>query len=66
MGAVEKLEAQVAALPEADLRSFRNWFAEFDAERWDNQIAADAAAGKLEGLADEALKQFGNGQCKRL
>lgn len=66
MGAVEKTEAQIAALPESDLRSFRNWFAEFDAERWDSKIAADAAAGKLDGLAEEALKQFGNGQCKRL
>lgn len=66
MGYVEKIESQVAALPEADLREFRTWFAEFDAAQWDTQFAADAISGKLEGLADEALRQFDNGQCKRL
>jgi hypothetical protein len=31
-----------------DLREFRHWFAEFDAEAWDQQFERDVATGKLE------------------
>ena len=66
MGYVEKIEAQIAALPEADLRIFREWFTNYDAARWDSKIDADAISGKLDVLAEEALIQFRDGQCKRL
>jgi hypothetical protein len=63
---VKKIEAEVAALSEEELRSFRAWFLDFDATRWDAQLTDDAHAGKLDGLAAEALEQYGKGQCKRL
>lgn len=66
MTSLQRLEAQIAALPERDLRRFRSWFAEFDAKRWDLELAADIGSGKLDALAEEALAQYGAGQCKPL
>jgi hypothetical protein len=58
MGDVKTIEKAVASLPPTELAEFRRWFAEFDAAAWDQQIAQDAAAGKLDGLAAEALADY--------
>jgi hypothetical protein len=63
---VKKIEEQVSALTETDLRTFRTWFMKFDAAHWDEQFSRDMNAGKLNNLAAEALEQYDNGQCKRL
>lgn len=55
MGNVKSIEKAVEALPAAELAEFRHWFAEFDAAAWDRQIEQDAASGKLDALAAEAL-----------
>ena len=57
MGAVEKLELLVKSLSPEELAKFREWFAEFDAQIWDRQIEADAAAGKLDRLIDESMAE---------
>jgi hypothetical protein len=44
-------------LPPRELAKFREWFMAFDAENWDKQIEADVAAGRLDALADEALRE---------
>ncbi len=36
----------------------RTWLAEYDAEAWDQQFHADAIAGRLDAIADKALKDF--------
>ena len=64
--AAKKIETEVASLSERDLSVFRAWFIEFDAARWDKQLTRDVEAGNLDGLAAEALVNYGNGQCKRL
>ena len=56
MGKVKNIEHQVEALSPDELASFREWFAAFDAEAWDRQFEADVAAGKLDTLAENALK----------
>jgi hypothetical protein len=66
MPSLQRLESQIAALPEPELRQFRSWFDEFDAQRWDSTLAADISNGKLDSLAAEALAQYGAGQCKSL
>ena len=66
MGQIEQIESQIASLAAPDLQAFRSWFAEFDAGKWDCQIESDISNGKLDGLAEEALAQLSNGQCKRL
>jgi hypothetical protein len=40
----------------SELRAFPNWFAEFDADAWDQQIESDAKRGKLHELAERATK----------
>jgi hypothetical protein len=64
--AVEKLENEIASLSDHDLRAFRAWFQEFDAARWDKQFASDAQAGKLDGLAAEALEHYKSGRCRQI
>lgn len=54
MNSVEQVENQVRALTEEELRAFRDWFAEYDAERWDRQIEADSKRGLLKTLIDRA------------
>jgi hypothetical protein len=66
MAQLQRIEAEVAALPDDELRRFRSWFDAFDAKRWDHEIEADSAGGKLDVLAEEALAEFNAGKCKPL
>lgn len=58
MTSVATLEQAVQQLPPRDLAEFRAWFVKFDEAAWDAQIEADARAGKLDGLAAEALADY--------
>ena len=49
-----------------ELAKFRSWFAGFDAETWDQQFEADVAAGRLDALGDEALRDLDEGRCRDL
>ncbi len=62
MSRVEEIEEAIKNLPAKDLRRFRRWFADFDAEVWDAQIEADAASGKLDALASTALSDYEKGR----
>jgi hypothetical protein len=66
MSTVERLEVEVAKLKPAELAEFRRWFAEFDGAIWDAQIEADAAAGKLDALAAEALAEYQAGKAQEI
>ena len=66
MESVKLIEQAVAALPPAELAEFRDWFAVFEAAKWDRQIERDAAAGKLDQLAAEALVDFCSGSTREL
>ncbi|HTQ37502.1 MAG TPA: hypothetical protein VMJ32_00650 [Pirellulales bacterium] len=63
---VKSLEQAVSMLSPADLAEFRRWFAEFDAAAWDAQIEADAAAGKLDAMAAQALAEYQAGKARQL
>jgi len=56
----------VGKLSREELSSFRAWFADFDAEAWDQQLAEDVRAGRLDKRADEALRDLREGRCKEL
>lgn len=58
MTKLEQIEKSVAELDPKELEAFSTWFEEFQAERWDRQIEADSAAGKLDALANKALVEF--------
>ena len=64
MTAVETLERAVEQLPTNELARFRDWFVKFDAAAWDAKIEADAAAGKLDALAAEALQEYSEGKAQ--
>ena len=66
MGTVKSIEKAVESLPPSDLAEFRRWFSEFDAAAWDKQIEQDAASGKLDGLAAEALADYRAGSAREL
>ena len=66
MGTVKSIEKAIEALPPSDLAEFRRWFAEFDAAAWDRQIDQDAASGKLDSLAAQALADFQSGLAREL
>ena len=66
MGNVKSIEKAVESLPPSELAEFRRWFAEFDANAWDEQIERDAAAGKLDALAAEALADHRAGSVREL
>jgi len=42
------------------------WFAEFDAQAWDRQFEEDVFSGRLDTLAEKALKDLRQGNCTDL
>lgn len=58
MDDVKAIEKAIEALPPTELAEFRRWFAEYDGAAWDRQIEEDAASGKLDSLAAEALADY--------
>jgi hypothetical protein len=63
MSTVDEIEQAIRALNQQDLATLRDWFAAFDAERWDYQLEQDVAAGRLDKLAGEALRDLSEGRC---
>ena len=66
MTTVAEISGAVKRLPRRELARFRKWFAEYDAAVWDRQLAADAAAGKLDALIREAQRDHRAGRTKAL
>jgi hypothetical protein len=62
VGKVEILEHEVRALSPEELAQFRAWFLEFDWAAWDRQIERDVRAGKLDALAEKALRDRASGK----
>jgi len=48
------------------MAEFRRWFAEFDTHVWDRQFAAEVQAGRLDALADEALRAHAEGRTTKV
>jgi len=66
MGKIEDLERQIKQLSAEELAAFRRWYAEFDAQSWDRQFEADVKSGKLDVLAEKALRAHAAGQTTKL
>ena len=58
MTKVEALEREVEKLTPEELAAFRGWFVEHDWQAWDRQIERDAAEGRLDKFAAEALAEL--------
>jgi hypothetical protein len=63
MSTVPEIEDAIRKLPDNDLVALRAWFAEFDALVWDRQLERDVSEGRLDELADEALRDSREGRC---
>ena len=66
MSNLQEIESAVSQLTKEELAAFRVWFAEFDAEIWDRQFEEDVTAGRLDGLAEQALQHLREGCCTDL
>jgi hypothetical protein len=66
MSTIHEIEDAIRRLPDDELVAFRTWFAEFDSAAWDRQFERDVADGRLDALADEALRDAREGRCTDL
>ena len=66
MSTIQEIQTAVSELLPEELSAFRTWFAEFDAKVWDQEFEGDVTAGRLEALAEEALRDLREGRCTDL
>ena len=66
MSNVEHIEDRIKELSPEELAAFREWFIEFDAEAWDRQFEEDVKTGKLDRLAERALRDHAAGRSTKL
>jgi hypothetical protein len=63
---LQEIEKAIEQLPPQDFKTLVAWLDEVRADLWDKQIEADAKAGKLDKLAEQALKDFSEGRFTKL
>lgn len=66
MTKLEQIERSITALSPKELKAFAKWFEAFQADVWDMQIEADAKAGRLDKLAEQALAEVRVGRTRPL
>jgi hypothetical protein len=66
MTRIERIEKAIAELTPAELEDLRQWFEAFEAMRWDEALARDAASGRLDDLAERARADYRAGRAKPL
>jgi hypothetical protein len=66
MTKVEALEREVEKLTHEELAAFRDWFVEHDWHVWDRQLERDAAEGRLDKFAAEALAELERGETREI
>jgi hypothetical protein len=60
------IEAAIKQLPESDVRQLGAWLQEYLNERWERQIEADLASGKLDNLIAKAEADIAANQVRDL
>jgi len=66
MSGLEEIERAIDALPEKEYGEFRRWFLERDWAKWDQEIEADSASGRLDFLIREAQEAKAKGTLREL
>ncbi len=66
MTTLEEIKSAIIHLSGKELIRFRAWYDEFEAKLWDEQIEKDVQAGKLDKLAEEAIKDFRKNRCTKI
>jgi hypothetical protein len=60
------IERAIESLPKAELKEFRAWFAQYDAEIWDAKIEDHTLSGKLDRLGKDALRSHQSKDTKEI
>ncbi len=66
MTRVQEIEIAIESLSPDEYARLRQWFIARDWERWNHQIEADSAVGKLDFLIQEALAEKKQGHLRDL
>jgi hypothetical protein len=66
MTTVEEIEKAVSKLSPEQLAKFRAWFEDYDARRFDEKIERDAESGKLDQVAEAAVRAYRKGLAREL
>jgi hypothetical protein len=62
MSTVPEIESAIKKLDSSQLSELSQWFEEFVAKAWDDQIEADVKVGKLDHIKDEIAKDRAAGK----
>ena len=63
---LQEIENSIAKMSPAELAEFRAWFLDFDSKNLDERISTDVAAGRLDELADSAIRDHQSGRSTEL
>ena len=66
MSTVKEIEEAISHLSEEEYKAFRAWFEEYENQQWDSQFKKDVESGRLDTMAQEALKEYEAGNCSDL
>jgi len=64
MSTVKEIESAITRLDPKDVHAVADWLQEYREKLWDKQIEADAKAGRLDKLMEEAKQDYLAGRCK--
>ena len=63
---IQEIEQAITELSSNELARLREWFDEYFAQVWDEQIERDAASGRLDKLIAEVDEEYNAGLSKPL
>ena len=63
---MQEIEQAITELAPNELTRLREWFDEYYAQVWDEQIERDAASGRLDKLIAEVDEEYNAGLSKQL
>lgn len=66
MSTIQEIETAIQQLPPTAVHQVVSWLQDYREELWDREIAADAQAGKLDALMEEAKQDYLAGRCQPL
>lgn len=66
MTTVKEIEKAISKLHKDEFMSLREWLDKFEAEKWDEQFESDVKSGRLDKIAEKAIKSYHAGKCKEL
>ena len=66
MSTIEEIKSAIHHLSRRELARFRAWFHEYEADALDMELEEDVQAGKLDTLAEQAIRDFEEGKFTEL